>query len=37
MLAQSHTDEIIDAFEKTDLLKKDYNKLTRSEQWAANV
>ena len=37
MLAQSHMDEIFDVFEKTNILKKNYSTLSRSEQWASNV
>lgn len=37
MLAQSHMDEIFDVFEKTNILKKNYSNLSRSEQWASNV
>jgi hypothetical protein len=37
MLAQSHIDEIFDVFEKTNILKKNYSNLSRTEQWAANV
>jgi len=37
MLAQSHMDEIFDVFEKTNILKKNYSNISRSEQWASNV